>query len=501
MDCNLTYSELCRLAFLHIAEARLSDTQQEAIKTVLDVGVTADFDGAYRSLNNRPSIPDKIPSAPVGSSSYGLNHQRNSLELPAWVGINTFSESFSNKLVGIEQRAQVSVQADWNAASGDAMIRNKPTGSNSAAQASWTQGSSSSPSYIDNKPSLADWARTGMANPPPNLTNNIKATIAERLDLTNQDLYETALTGSDLDSLNDTQSRILQSTLQLSNQRVLLPLIDEGFAIIKPPGDSNYENGFQYLHFNVVSGKFYFLRALGHRSVSNRTIDVYNRQGKLLADEKINLTLQQSPWNYNTQGPIAFRMSPSELHIYYKKTDSITNVDIWNVSYDASSILRLGTFRFSRTTSYPDRQSIVRVLGPFDQWIYRDPYNPGNPNRFAQLEQSSQFTGKLQFYDSFDERGGFLVPGTGGLNAISFDRIDQPRWCFASSHSFVVCNLRSFLSFAEFPPVFSYPPNSSNANIRCIRFYNNRIYLLVERDNALQMMVYYYGPVGAVVSN
>lgn len=40
---------------------------------------------------------------------------------------NDFTTAEKNKLAGIEAGAEVNVQSDWNAVSGDAMILNKPT--------------------------------------------------------------------------------------------------------------------------------------------------------------------------------------------------------------------------------------------------------------------------------------------------------------------------------------------------------------------------------------
>ena len=63
-----------------------------------------------------------------------------------------------NKLTGIAAGAEVNVNADWNATSGDAQILNKPTLAPSDAeanvQANWNETNTSSDAFIQNKPTI-----------------------------------------------------------------------------------------------------------------------------------------------------------------------------------------------------------------------------------------------------------------------------------------------------------------------------------------------------------
>lgn len=68
---------------------------------------------------------------------------------------NDFTDALLNKLNGIDANAQVNVQSDWNATSGDAFIKNKPTLGSLAAKNSLDY------SEITNTPTLAAVALSG----------------------------------------------------------------------------------------------------------------------------------------------------------------------------------------------------------------------------------------------------------------------------------------------------------------------------------------------------
>ena len=69
-------------------------------------------------------------------------------------------------MAGIEDGAEVNVQPDWNATSGDAQIANKPTIPAAQIQSDWNQATTTALDYIKNKPTIpdaqihADWAQT-----------------------------------------------------------------------------------------------------------------------------------------------------------------------------------------------------------------------------------------------------------------------------------------------------------------------------------------------------
>ena len=67
---------------------------------------------------------------------------------------NNFTTTLKTKLDGIATGAEVNVNADWNATSGDAQILNKPTIPAAQIQSDWNQTNNTSLDYIKNKPSL-----------------------------------------------------------------------------------------------------------------------------------------------------------------------------------------------------------------------------------------------------------------------------------------------------------------------------------------------------------
>ena len=67
---------------------------------------------------------------------------------------NNFTTAEQTKLAGIESGAEVNVNADWNATSGDAEILNKPSIPAAQIQSDWNQTNNVSLDYIKNKPSL-----------------------------------------------------------------------------------------------------------------------------------------------------------------------------------------------------------------------------------------------------------------------------------------------------------------------------------------------------------
>lgn len=514
MDCNLTYSELCRLAFLHISEAQLSETELDRIKQVLQIGETSGFDGSYQDLtsNTLPTdIPEFIPDVPAMSAGqnkgYALNHTRGSGSMPRWSSVNRFTSDHLIKLQGIEPGAQVSVQADWNAASGDSWIRNKPTGNNSVEQANWTQNDPEHPGYIHHKPLVSQWGEIGFRNPPPNPTDSQKQMIQSGLDLTDENLYNAAFSNTPV--LTSQQSEILQSTLGFNSDRVLLPLIDEGFAVPEPPTGAS--SGTYYPSFDVYDEKFYFLRATPEAQ-ANRDIyiDVYDTAGTLLAGDRLVRGIRLSEFSDLNRGSGGFRkrglrIFSDNLQVLYEKSQD-SMIEQWNVTYDSNisrfswGSRRAAPFRYyqlNNPTHRPGSEPLgeSRNIYPYDSQIY-SVLPSGNKGDFSRLD------GVGRFFDNFFAPHGFIPPIYG--NARSFDRIGKTGWCFASKNSFIVCRFsRNFVGYAEFPPIISNSTDHTDANIQSIRTDPHnpyRIYLLVRRDNATQILTYYYGPVGFLTS-
>jgi hypothetical protein len=100
---------------------------------------------SYSDLDNKPTIPSAVQpttttpkmdgTANVGSESkYARGdhvHPSDTTKVDKVTGkglsTNDFTDTLLTKLNGIESEAEVNVNADWNASSGDAQILNKPT--------------------------------------------------------------------------------------------------------------------------------------------------------------------------------------------------------------------------------------------------------------------------------------------------------------------------------------------------------------------------------------
>jgi len=67
---------------------------------------------------------------------------------------NNFTTAEQTKLAGIEVGAEVNVNADWNATSGDAEILNKPSIPAAQIQSDWNQTNNVSLDFIKNKPTI-----------------------------------------------------------------------------------------------------------------------------------------------------------------------------------------------------------------------------------------------------------------------------------------------------------------------------------------------------------
>ena len=107
--------------------------------TIAGYGITDAFDGAYSSLSGTPTIPsgNEIIDWTVDQGSTNI-HSGNYTNTTYTVGDNgltqkNFTSTLKTKLDGIATGAEVNVQSDWNATTGDAFIKNKPTLGTAAA--------------------------------------------------------------------------------------------------------------------------------------------------------------------------------------------------------------------------------------------------------------------------------------------------------------------------------------------------------------------------------
>lgn len=178
--------------------SKLSDLSEDtAHRLVTDAEKTtwnakSNFSGSYNDLTNKPTIPSV---AGLASTTYVDNAVKNKVDKDGnkVLSTNDYTTAEKNKLAGIAAGAEVNVNADWNATSGDAQILNKPTLGSMAAKSSvaksdlaseiqtslgkadsalqpgdisdWAK-QSSKPSYTKNEVGLGNVDNTSDANKP-----------------------------------------------------------------------------------------------------------------------------------------------------------------------------------------------------------------------------------------------------------------------------------------------------------------------------------------------
>ena len=175
-------------------------------------------------LYERISNPNN-PGYPPGTSSWGVFEPLigspaydlwisfaldNKVDVVAGKGLSTedYTTAEQTKLAGIEAGAEVNVNADWNATSGDAQILNKPAIPASQVNSDWN--ATSGVSQVLNKPSIpasqvnVDWnATTGIEqilNKPSSLpTANVKHSVKYAEALTKgQAVYVSSADGTNM---------------------------------------------------------------------------------------------------------------------------------------------------------------------------------------------------------------------------------------------------------------------------------------------------------------
>lgn len=101
--------------------------------------------GSYNDLSNKPTIPEETAASSTtpkmdGTAAVGTEtsfargdhvHPSDTTKVDKVTGkglsTNDYTDTEKSKLAGIAEGAEANVNADWNAASGDAQILNKPT--------------------------------------------------------------------------------------------------------------------------------------------------------------------------------------------------------------------------------------------------------------------------------------------------------------------------------------------------------------------------------------
>lgn len=123
---------------------KIQKTKAGAASDVVTLSTVA-TSGSYNDLSNKPTIPEGVAKSTTtpkmdGTASVGSEtkfaagdhvHPSDTTKVDKVEGkglsTNDYTTDEKNKLAGIAAGAEVNVNADWNATSGDAKILNKPT--------------------------------------------------------------------------------------------------------------------------------------------------------------------------------------------------------------------------------------------------------------------------------------------------------------------------------------------------------------------------------------
>ena len=109
-----------KLAGVIDLSAYKTDAQNELKYLQLKTAGTAASAGALATL-------DEVAEANLASALATKINGKVDAEAGKGLSTNDFTDALKTKLEGVEAGAQVNVQSDWNATSGDALILNKPT--------------------------------------------------------------------------------------------------------------------------------------------------------------------------------------------------------------------------------------------------------------------------------------------------------------------------------------------------------------------------------------
>ena len=140
-EVELSASDVGALPDTTKIPSTLSDlTADSTHRTVTDAekntwNAKSNFSGSYNDLTNKPTIPSITGLA---STTYVDEAVKNKVDKDdnKVLSTNDYTTAEKNKLANIAAGAEVNVNADWNATSGDAQILNKPTLGSMAAKSS-----------------------------------------------------------------------------------------------------------------------------------------------------------------------------------------------------------------------------------------------------------------------------------------------------------------------------------------------------------------------------
>jgi len=156
----------------HYTDADISGS--ETAFSGWDKDVSDDFDGVYSSLTGKPTTISEAQASAITANTAKV----------------TYPSADASKLSGIAAGAEVNVQSDWNAVSGDALILNKPSlfdgNYNSLSNLpSLFDGNYNS---LSNLPSLFSGSYTDLIN-KPTINNLITTGLGLDLEAINTELY------------------------------------------------------------------------------------------------------------------------------------------------------------------------------------------------------------------------------------------------------------------------------------------------------------------------
>ena len=128
-------------------------TKLDGIQDGAEVNVNADWNAVSgdAQILNKPTIPS---IAGLATITYVDTQDALKVDKVAGKGLSTndFTNTLKTKLDGIQDGAEVNVNADWNATSGDAQILNKPTIPSAQVNSDWN--ATSGVAQILNKPTI-----------------------------------------------------------------------------------------------------------------------------------------------------------------------------------------------------------------------------------------------------------------------------------------------------------------------------------------------------------
>lgn len=145
------------------------------VPTVNDA--TASVKGILKLTNDLGGTAD-LPTVP------GLANKVDKV-IGKGLSTNDYTTAEQTKLAGIAAGAEVNVNADWNATSGDAQILNKPTIPAAQIQSDWNQTNNTAVDYIKNKPIIS----AGISSAIASGTDTYSATITNVTSYADGDAY------------------------------------------------------------------------------------------------------------------------------------------------------------------------------------------------------------------------------------------------------------------------------------------------------------------------